>query len=218
MAIYPYQTEPLTDFTKQENIEKYEKALRLVESYLGKHYDLVIGGKRIKTEKVMTSLNPANHKEVVGTISQASKAEVDLAMAKALEAFETWKHVDPKVRADVLFKSANIIRRRKHEFSALMTKEAGKPWSEADADTAEAIDFLEYYGRQMLTINRIDDVVLSRKDMERNEYRYIPLGVGAIISPWNFPLAILTGMSSACDCFRKCSIIKTSINNTSDCI
>lgn len=197
MAIYPYQTEPLTDFTKQENIEKYEKALRLVESYLGKHYDLVIGGKRIKTEKVMTSLNPANHKEVVGTISQASKAEVDLAMAKALEAFETWKHVDPKVRADVLFKSANIIRRRKHEFSALMTKEAGKPWSEADADTAEAIDFLEYYGRQMLTINRIDDVVLSRKDMERNEYRYIPLGVGAIISPWNFPLAILTGMSSA---------------------
>ena len=197
MAIYPYQTEPLTDFTKKENIEKYESALKLVESYLGKHYDLVIGGKRIKTEKVMTSLNPSNHKEVVGTISQASRAEVDLAMDAALKAFEMWKNVAPEVRADVLFKTANIIRRRKHEFSALMTKEAGKPWIEADADTAEAIDFLEYYGRQMLTINRIDDVVLSRKNMERNEYRYIPLGVGAVISPWNFPLAILTGMSSA---------------------
>lgn len=197
MAIYPYQTEPLTDFTKQENIEKYEKALRLVESYLGKHYDLVIGGKRIKTERVMTSLNPSNHKEVVGTISQASKAEVDLAMKAALDAFEMWKNVEPEVRADVLFKAANIMRRRKYEFSALMTKEAGKSWIEADADTAEAIDFLEYYGRQMLNINRIDDVVLSRKNMERNEYRYIPLGVGAVISPWNFPLAILTGMSSA---------------------
>ncbi|MDO9592832.1 MAG: L-glutamate gamma-semialdehyde dehydrogenase, partial [Erysipelotrichaceae bacterium] len=90
-----------------------------------------------------------------------------------------------------------IIRKRKFEFNALLTKEAGKPWAEADGDTAEAIDFLEYYGRQMLTLDRIDDVVLSRRNIERNEYRYIPLGVGAIIAPWNFPLAILAGMSSA---------------------
>jgi len=120
-----------------------------------------------------------------------------MAMEAALAAFESWKNVPAEVRADVLFKAAAIIRRRKFEFNALLTKEAGKPWAEADGDTAEAIDFLEYYGRQMLSLDRIDDVVLSRRNMERNEYRYIPLGVGAIIAPWNFPLAILAGMSSA---------------------
>jgi len=197
MSIYHYQTEPLTDFTKQENIKSYQEGLSIVQSYMGNHYDLIIDGKRIKTEKQMESLNPANFKEVVGTISQASITETDLAMTAALSAFQTWKDVDAKVRADVLFKSAAILRRRKFEFSALMTKEAGKPWPEADADVAEAIDFLEYYGRQMLSLERIDDVVLSRRNIERNEYKYIPLGVGAIISPWNFPLAILVGMTTA---------------------
>jgi len=197
MAIYHYQTEPLVDFTKEENIKKYEQGLKVVEGYLGKTYELIINGKRVKSEKTMVSLNPSKHKEVVGTIYQAGLKEAEEAMQVALKTFETWKYVDAKVRADVLFKAAGIIRKRKFEFAALMTKEAGKPWAEADADVAEAIDFLEYYGRQMLTLTRIDDVVLSRRDLERNEYTYIPLGVGAIISPWNFPLAILTGMTSA---------------------
>lgn len=197
MAIYNYQTEPLTDFTNEVNIKKYEEGLRIVEGYLGQTYDLIIDGKRVKTAKKMVSLNPAKHSEIVGSIYQAGIKEAEDAMQVALRAFETWKRVDPKVRADVLFKAAGIIRRRKFEFAALMTKEAGKPWPEADADVAEAIDFLEYYGRQMLSLTRIDDVVLSRRNIERNEYVYIPLGVGAIISPWNFPLAILTGMASA---------------------
>lgn len=197
MAIYNYQTEPLTSFTKEENQKAYVKGLEIVRSYLGKSYDLVIDGKRIKTNKQMKSLNPSNHAEIVGVISQASIEHADLAMNAALNAFESWKYVKPEVRADVLFRSAAIIRRRKFEFAALMTLEAGKPWPEADADVAEAIDFLEYYGRQMVQLERIDDVVLSRRDIERNEYKYIPLGVGAIISPWNFPLAILVGMSSA---------------------
>ncbi|MBN2300382.1 MAG: L-glutamate gamma-semialdehyde dehydrogenase [Acholeplasmataceae bacterium] len=197
MSIYNYQTEPLTDFTNKENIKKYEEGLATVNSYLGKHYDLIINGKRVFTEKSVTSLNPSNFKEVIGTISQASRIETDLAIQSALDAFETWKYVKPEVRSDVLFKAAAILRRRKFEFSALMTKEAGKPWPEADADVAEAIDFLEYYGRQMLSLSRIDDVVLSRRNLERNEYTYIPLGVGAIISPWNFPLAILSGMTTA---------------------
>ncbi len=197
MSIYTYQTEPLTDFTKHENIKNYQEGLSIVEGYMGNHYDLIINGKRVKTKKQMESLNPSNFKEVIGTISQASIVETDLAIAAALNAFETWKYVDAKVRADVLFKSAAILRRRKFEFSALMTKEAGKPWPEADADVAEAIDFLEYYARQMLSMERIDDVVLSRKNIERNQYKYIPLGVGAIISPWNFPLAILSGMTTA---------------------
>lgn len=197
MSIYAYQTEPLTDFKEASNVKKYEEGIRKVYSYLGQTYDLVIDGKRIKSEKTLDSLNPANFKEVVGTICQASMEHADQAMKVALNAFETWKKVDPKVRADVLFKSAAMLRKRKFEFAALMTKEAGKPWPEADADVAEAIDFLEYYGRQMLSLTRIDDVVLSRKNIERNEYRYIPLGVGIVIPPWNFPLAILVGMTSA---------------------
>ena len=197
MAIYNYQTEPLTDFTKEENIKKYEEGLKIVESYLGQTYHIVIDGKRLETAKKMVSLNPANHAEIVGTIYQAGVAEAEQAMQTALKAFESWKKVDPKVRADVLFKAAGILRKRKFEFAALMTKEAGKPWPEADADVAEAIDFLEYYGRQMLSLTRIDDQILSRRNLERNEYTYIPLGVGAIISPWNFPLAILVGMTTA---------------------
>jgi len=197
MSIYTYKTEPLIDFSLESNQSKYQEGLKKVESYLGHHYDLIIDGVRVKTEKKMASLNPSHHKEVIGTISQAGVKEADMAIESALKAFEMWKRVSPEVRADVLFKSAGILRKRKFEFAALMTKEAGKPWPEADADVAEAIDFLEYYGRQMLSLTRIDDVVLSRRNLERNEYRYIPLGVGAIISPWNFPLAILVGMTTA---------------------
>ncbi len=197
MAIYNYRTEPLTNFNNLENQEAYQAGLDVVKTYLGREYPLIINGERIFTDKKIDSLNPSNHKEVIGTICQASLEEAKLAMNVALDTFEYWRKVDPKVRADVLFKAANIMKRRRHELSALMTLEAGKPWVEADADTAEAIDFLEYYGRQMLNLDRIDDVVLSRRDIERNEYRYIPLGVGAIITPWNFPLAILTGMTSA---------------------
>jgi 1-pyrroline-5-carboxylate dehydrogenase len=197
MAIYDYRHEPLTDFSKPENVKKYKEALKLVEGYLGQTYPLIINGERIKTKETYVSKNPANHSEVIGEIYQATKKEADLAMDSALAAFNKWKKVPAKVRADVLFKAANILKRRRFEFSALMTKEAGKPYIEADADTAEAIDFLEYYGRQMLEMTEVDKKILSRRDVERNEYSYISLGVGAIITPWNFPLAILTGMTSA---------------------
>jgi 1-pyrroline-5-carboxylate dehydrogenase len=197
MAIYSYRTEPLTNFEDETNRKAYNEGLEKVKGYLGKKYPLIINGERIFTESLVSSLNPSNHQEVIGEISQAGIEEAKKAMDSALMAFETWKKTEPKVRADVLFKAANILKRRRHEISALMTLEAGKPWVEADADTAEAIDFLEYYGRQMLEMTRIDDKVLSRRDVERNEYRYIPLGVGAIITPWNFPMAILTGMTSA---------------------
>ena len=197
MAIYDYNTEKLSDFSNSESIHDYQKNIKLVESNLGKHYDLIIDGKRINTDTVYTSFNPADKHEIIGTISQATKKEVDLALNTALKRFETWKFSDPKMRADVLFKAASIIRKRKFEFSALMTKEAGKSYAEADADTAEAIDFLEYYGRQMLKILESDKAVKSRRNIERNEFGYIPLGVGVIITPWNFPLAILVGMTSA---------------------
>lgn len=197
MAIYSYQTEPLTDFKNKENVKKYEDALKLVEGYLGETYPLIIDGKKVKTDQLYASVNPANHQEVIGRIHQASIEHAERAMEVALERFQTWKDVPATVRADVLFKSAAILRKRKFEFSALMTKEAGKPWIEADADVAEAIDFLEYYGRQMLELEEKDKVILSRRNLERNEFKYIPLGVAAVITPWNFPLAILSGMTTA---------------------
>ncbi len=197
MGVYSYKTEPLTDFSKQENKDKYRKALKLVESYLGEEYSLIIDGNRVKTDKQYQSVNPANKSILVGTIHQASFKHAEHAMDVALKRFEEWKKVPASIRADVLFKAANIIRRRKFEFSALMTKEAGKPWPEADADTAEAIDFLEYYGRQILELQESDKKTLSRRNVERNEFRYIPLGVAAVITPWNFPLAILAGMTTA---------------------
>ncbi|MBT2657495.1 L-glutamate gamma-semialdehyde dehydrogenase [Bacillus sp. ISL-18] len=193
--IQPYKHEPFTDFSVEDNHQAYLQALKTVEGYLGQDYPLVIGGEKITTEEKIISYNPANKKEVIGQVSKASQELAEKAMQAAVEAFKTWKKTKPEIRADVLFKAAAIIRRRKHEFSALMTKEAGKPWREADADTAEGIDFLEYYGRQMLSLK--DGVPVQSRANEFNRYDYIPLGVGIIISPWNFPFAIMAGTTVA---------------------
>ncbi|MCM3176445.1 L-glutamate gamma-semialdehyde dehydrogenase [Cytobacillus horneckiae] len=190
-----YKHEPFTDFSIVENKDAYLKGLETVKGYLGQDYDLLIGGERISTEEKIVSVNPANKEEIVGRVSKATRDHAEQAMQAAVEAFKTWRKVKPETRADVLFKAAAIIRRRKHEFSALMTKEAGKPWNEADADTAEAIDFLEYYARQILEIK--DGVKVNSRPNEYNRYDYIPLGVGVIISPWNFPFAIMAGTTVA---------------------
>ncbi|WP_284036820.1 L-glutamate gamma-semialdehyde dehydrogenase [Neobacillus sp. 114] len=193
--VQPYKHEPLTDFTVEENRQAYLQALKTVEGYLGQDYPLIIGGEKLTTEEKIVSYNPANKEEVVGSVSKANKELAEKAMQAAVEAFKTWRKTKPEIRADVLFKAAAIIRRRKHEFSALMTKEAGKPWREADADTAEGIDFLEFYGRQMLVLK--NGVPVQSRLNEFNRYDYIPLGVGIIISPWNFPFAIMAGTTVA---------------------
>ncbi|WP_042454792.1 L-glutamate gamma-semialdehyde dehydrogenase [Neobacillus dielmonensis] len=193
--VQPYKHEPLTDFSIEANRQAYLQALKTIEGELGKDYDLVIGGEKVSTEDRIISVNPANKQEVIGRVSKANQELAEIAMQAAVEAFKTWKKTKPEVRADVLFKAAAIIRRRKHEFSALMTKEAGKPWSEADADTAEGIDFLEYYGRQMLALK--NGMSVQSRPNEHNRYGYIPLGVGVIISPWNFPFAIMAGTTVA---------------------
>ncbi len=141
------------------------------------------------------SINPANKEEVIGSVSIANQELAEKAMHSALQAFESWKKWKVEHRADILFKAAAILRRRKHEFSSYLVKEAGKPWNEADADTAEAIDFLEYYARQALEIK--DGASVKSRDGEYNQYHYIPLGVGIIISPFNFPLAIMAGTAVA---------------------
>lgn len=193
--VQPYRHEPFTDFTIDENRQAYLEGLKTVEGYLGEDYDLLIGGERVTTEKKIVSYNPAKKSEIIGRVSQAKRDLAETAMQKALEAFKTWRKTKPELRADILFKAAAIIRRRKHEFSALLTKEAGKPWREADADTAEAIDFLEYYARQMLKLK--DGIQIQSRPNEYNRYNYIPLGVGVIIPPWNFPFAIMAGTTVA---------------------
>ncbi|ASV67123.1 L-glutamate gamma-semialdehyde dehydrogenase [Cytobacillus sp. FSL W7-1323] len=193
--VQSYKHEPFTDFSVEQNREGYLKGLETVKGYLGQDYDLLIDGERISTEDKIVSVNPANKEEIIGRVSKANQELAEKAMQAAVKAFQSWKKVKPETRADVLFKAAAIIRRRKHEFSALLTKEAGKPWNEADADTAEAIDFLEYYARQMLAIK--DGVPVNSRPNEFNRYDYIPLGVGIIISPWNFPLAIMAGTTVA---------------------
>lgn len=212
MAIYQYRTDPLTNFALEENKVKYIEGLKKVKGYLGKTYPLIIGDKKVETNILLDSYNPADHNMLIGKIHQATSKEAEEAMQVALKTFEIWKKVDPKIRADILFKAAAIYRRKRFELNALITLEAGKPWVEADADTAEAIDFLEYYANQMLELTEIDKKVLSRDRIERNEYKYIPLGVGAIISPWNFPLAILTGMTSAAVVSGNTVVLKPSSN------
>ena len=191
----PYKHEPFTDFTQEENKQAYLEALKKVEGYLGQDYPLIIGGERITTEEKLVSTNPANKEEVIGRVSKASRDLAEKAMKVADETFNTWRKVKPEFRADVLFKAAAIVRRRKHEFSALLTKEAGKPWNEADADTAEGIDFLEYYARQMLELK--EGMHVESRPGEYNRFDYIPLGVGVVISPWNFAFAIMAGTTAA---------------------
>ncbi|MEW9668133.1 L-glutamate gamma-semialdehyde dehydrogenase [Ammoniphilus sp. 3BR4] len=208
--IKAYKHEPFTDFTLEENKREFEKALKVVQSELGKEYPLVIGDEYISTNDQTVSINPANKGEVIGRVSIADKNLAEKAMQVALSSFNTWKKVDPEVRANILFRAAEIMRRRKHEFSGYLVKEAGKPWKEADADTAEAIDFLEFYARQMMKLK--DGVPVLSREGEVNKFNYIPLGVGIIISPFNFPLAIMAGTAAAAIVTGNTILLKPSDN------
>ncbi|MCS7221837.1 MAG: L-glutamate gamma-semialdehyde dehydrogenase [Anaerolineae bacterium] len=191
----PFRNEPLTDFSQPEHMRAFQAALDQVRSELGRMYPIIIGGERIQTAETFDSINPANPSQVVGRFAKANVELVNRAVEVAAQAFETWKRVPPEVRARYLLKAAAIMRRRKHEFSAWIVYEVGKSWAEADADTAEAIDFLEFYAREMMRLGGSQPVVAYPG--REAELRYIPLGVGAVIPPWNFPNAILTGLTSA---------------------
>jgi 1-pyrroline-5-carboxylate dehydrogenase len=190
-----YKHEPFTDFSKEENKKAMADGYKVVEAYLGDEFPLIVGGERITTEGKIVSYNPANKEQVVGVVSKATQEISEKALEIADEAFKIWKKVKPEVRADLLFKAAAIIRRRKFEFSALLSKEAGKTWIEADVEVAEGIDFLEYYGREMLRLK--DGAPVQSRPGEYNRYNYIPLGVAVAISPWNFPFAIMAGITVA---------------------
>jgi 1-pyrroline-5-carboxylate dehydrogenase len=190
-----FSNEPLTDFTKEENAAAMRAALEKVRSELGQEYPLVIGGERILTESKLESINPANRAQVVGKFQKATKELANRAVESAYETFQTWRNTSPEERAQLLFCVAELIRSRKHELSAWMIHEVAKSWPEADGDTAEAIDFLEFYGREMQRY--AEPQPLTKMAGEDNHMDYIPLGVGAVIPPWNFPLAIMAGMTAA---------------------
>ncbi|MGE0405759.1 MAG: L-glutamate gamma-semialdehyde dehydrogenase [Candidatus Korobacteraceae bacterium] len=191
----PFRNEPVLDFSNEENIRRMRRSLEQVRSELGREYDLVIGGKRRKTADKILSLNPARPSEVVGVFQKAGKDEVEPAMAAALEAFERWKRTTFEERAQLLLEAARIIRERRLEFDAWMVYEVGKNWAEADADVAELIDFAEFYAREALRLSQAEPPV--QLPGERDWLRYIPLGVGVVIPPWNFPSAIMGGMTLA---------------------
>ena len=190
-----FVNEAFVDFSKSENRSAMEAALKKVASEFGKEYPMYIGGKAVITTAKMMSTNPSHPKQVIGVFQSASAQQAAEAIVAANKAFESWKRVPAERRVECLFRAAQIIRERKFEISALLCYEVGKSWAEADADTAETIDFLEFYGREMLRLAGPHEVTPMKG--ERNFLVYIPLGAGAAIPPWNFPAAIATGMTAA---------------------
>ncbi|HEX3094903.1 MAG TPA: L-glutamate gamma-semialdehyde dehydrogenase [Candidatus Angelobacter sp.] len=191
----PFKNEPLTDFGNAENARKMKAALTRVRAELGREYDMVIGEKLIKTTEKIKSVNPAKPSEVVGVFQSAGREHVEPAIQAAQQAFETWKRTSVEQRASLLHTVAGILRERKFEFAAWMVFEVGKNWAEADADIAETIDFAEFYAREALRLAQAKTP--TQLPGEADRLIYIPLGVAAVIPPWNFPCAIMAGMTMA---------------------
>ena len=187
--------EPMADFTRAEVRRAFTGAIAEVRRNLGRTYPLHIGGRDITTADILPSVNPADPEEVIGRVCQASTTEIDLAIAAAREALAAWKSLSAQERAQYLFKAADIGRKRLYELSAWQVLEVGKQWGQAQADVAEAIDFLDYYGREMIRLG--SPRRMGRAPGEMNHLLYQPKGIAAVIAPWNFPLAISCGMSAA---------------------
>jgi 1-pyrroline-5-carboxylate dehydrogenase len=191
----PFANEPFTDFAREENRRAAKAALETVRGRFGEHARLLVDGRWIARKETFDSLDPSTDDRVVARVSKAGPEDVERAFAAAARAFEAWRFVPAAERAGYLLGAAAAMRRRKHELSATMVHEVGKTWPEADGDVAEAIDFCEFYAREAVRWAERHPLVPVRG--EENELTYIPLGIGAVIPPWNFPLAILVGMTAA---------------------
>jgi 1-pyrroline-5-carboxylate dehydrogenase len=194
-SIPAFSNEPVADFSQPHNRAAIEKALAEVRPQLGGEYELLIAGRRHKTGDLLTSLNPSRPTEVVGKHHKATAALANEAVESAHAFFPEWAATPVAKRVEMLLRASALIRKRKLEFDAWLILEAGKTPAEADADVSEAIDFCEYYARQMVRLNHPDQLV--QMPGEKDEMLYLPLGVGVIIPPWNFPLAIMAGMTTA---------------------
>ena len=199
LKLPPFTNEPMLDFSASKNRKAMEKAIAKVREELGKDHPSVIGGEEVWRDEKIISVNPCNHREVIGTFPHNTINDANHAIDVATKAFEKWKKTPVASRSKMLVKAAAAMRKRKFEFSAALVLEVGKNWTEADADTAEAIDFIEYYAREALRLDGEQPVVKAPKWLgkEKNKMVYVPLGVGVVLPPWNFPLAILAGMTVA---------------------
>ena len=192
--VAPFKNEPFTEFGRPEHKAAFEDALARVESEMGRAHSNVIDGERLRGDPVLETRNPADPEQVVGRFAKGTAADAVRAIEAAHAAFPAWADTPWADRAHLLFETADRLRRDKHYYSAWMVKEVGKTWPEADGDTAEAIDFCEYYAREALRYGKPLPVVQTE---DVNELLYVPIGAGAVIAPWNFPLAILCGMTVA---------------------
>ena len=190
-----FDNEAMVDFTRADHRAAFPLAIAKVRTQLGRSYPLYINGREIVTSETYSTLNPNNPNEVLGRICQAGTEEVSQAVAAARKAFPAWRDTSPRDRAENLLKGAEAARRRVFELSAWQVLEIGKQWDQAYADVTEAIDFLEYYAREMIRLG--EPRRIGHAPGEINQYFYEPKGIAAIISPWNFPLAISLGMASA---------------------
>src|SRR5215467_14763392 len=190
-----FTNEPFVDFSKPENRRAMEAALKRVASEFGREYPSYIDGQKIITTEKRPSTNPSHPSQVIGVVQHASADQARQAVEAAHRYFDTWKRVPAAQRAECIFRAANIVRERKFDLAALVCYEVGKSWAEADADIAETIDFCEFYAREMLRLAEPQSLTPMRG--ERNYLTYIPLGVGAVIPPWNFPCAIMAGLVAA---------------------
>ena len=195
MSVPAFRNQKLIDWKNPLLRKKQLAAIEQIRTESGKEYPIVIGGERIILADKFTSTNPSKSSEAVGVFQRGDAAVAQRAMEAAVAAFSSWREVPYQKRSNYLFKAARLMMRRRMELNAVMMLEVGKTWPEADADTAEAIDFLEFYGREILRYGKDQPVV--KNPGEKGKLVYIPLGVGVVIPPWNFPLAILTGMTSA---------------------
>ncbi len=189
-----FRNEPLTDFSLESSRVAMQEALQRVEDSVGGEYPLVIGGRRVESKRILSSRNPSHSQQVIGHVASATPDHAVEAIQAARRAFREWSAVEPKYRSEYLKLMAAEMRDRRFELAAWEVYECGKPWAEADADVAEAIDFCVYYAQQCeeMSLPRQCDV-----PGEENTYSYRPRGVAVVIAPWNFPLAILTGMTAA---------------------
>jgi 1-pyrroline-5-carboxylate dehydrogenase len=194
-ALTPFQNETIRDFSAPADRASLEAALARARAELGRHYPLVIDGVRVESDRHIASHNPARPDELVGSVGSATLDQANHAVLAAERRFATWKHVSVGERSGLLLRAAELVRRRRDDFNALLILEVGKSWIEADADTAEAIDFLDFYAREALRY--ASPPALSPIAGEDNRLSYIPLGVGIVIPPWNFAFAIMAGMTTA---------------------
>src|ERR1700759_4160741 len=203
-----FRNEPNADFSDPDNQRAMELALKKVRSELGREYELRIGGQYLATGDKLKSVNPSKTAEVVGVHHKATAALAKRAVEEAYAYFPQWSRTPAEERIRMTLDVARILRSRKFEFNAWLVLEAGKTFIEAEAETAEAIDFCEYYAREMARLAGPQPVV--QMPGEHDEMMYIPLGVGIVIPPWNFPLAILAGMTIATLVTGNTAIIKPS--------